>query len=309
MKKPTVTIGIPAYNEEKNIINMLKSIVKQKQESFYLEKIVVISDGSSDRTEKKVKNFSKRYPFVCLIADKKRLGKAERLNQLYRLNKSDFLGTFDADIVLERNIELELMVQEISKDKKINVVAANQVPARSNTLMGKFSTMSFFMFYEAAKKYRSGNNIHCLQGSASIIRRKFAESLNMPIGTSVDQGYLYVMSILKNRKGFEFVKDTQIIFNPISSFRDWRILGYRTLVSDKENIVNIFGKKILREYNIPKKLIYKSIFNYFMNNPFETIGAIIMNIYVRKFPIVISKAFKTAGIWEVVTSSKEPIGR
>lgn len=307
MKKITVTIGIPAYNEEKNIINMLKSVVKQRQESFILEKIIVISDGSTDNSEKKVRAFSKKYPIVKLKADKRRLGKAERLNQLYKLNKSDFLGTFDADIVLERDFEIELMMQIIINRKEVNVVAANQLPAPSKTWMGKFSIASFVMFYEAAKKYRDGNNIHCLQGSCSIIRKNLAKKLKMPAGTSVDQGYLYVMSVLKNRRGFGFVKDTRVIFNPISSFRDWRVLGYRTIVSDKQNLTSIFGRKILREYKIPSKFIYKSMFQYFIVHPFEAVGAIFMNIYIRKFPYHTKRNSNSKGVWEIVTSSKKAI--
>lgn len=306
-KKITVTIGIPAYNEEKNIINMLKSVIKQRQNGFALEKILVISDGSNDKTEEYVKKISKKYPVIKLVADRKRLGKVQRLNQLYKLNKSDFLGTFDADIVLERDFELELMIQTIVNKKEVNVVAANQLPAPSKTWMGKFSTASFFMFYEAAKRYRKGNNIHCLQGSCSIIKKNFAKKIKMPAGTSVDQGYLYVMSILKNRKGFEFVKDTRVIFNPISSFRDWRVLGYRTIVSDKQNLTSIFGKKVLREYKIPAKLIYKSMFQYFIIHPFEAAGAIFMNIYIRKFPYHIKQNSNSKGVWEIVTSSKEAI--
>lgn len=308
LNKTTISIGIPAYNEEKNIINMLESVVKQKSESYVLEKIMVISDGSSDSTEKKVRNFGKKNRLVSLKADRKRLGKAERLNQLYRLNRSDFLGTFDADIVLERDCELELMMQVITSNKDLNVAAANQIPAKSKTLMGKFSRMSFFMFYEAAKKYRNGNNVHCLQGSSSIIRKKFAKTLKMPKGTSVDQGYLYAKSIEKNRNAFAFVKDTRIIFNPISTFKDWKVLGFRTLISDKENMAKLFGRKILKEYKIPKELIYQSMVKCFLINPFEASGAILMNMYIRKFPTGVNKAFHGAGIWEVVSSSKEAIG-
>lgn len=198
-------------------------------------------------------------------------------------------------------------MQIIVNKKEVNVVAANQLSALSKTWMGKFSTASFYMFYEAAKKYRDGNNIHCLQGSASIIRKKFAKSLNIPEDTSVDQGFLYVSATQKNRKGFSFAHNTRIIFNPISSFKDWRILGLRTLASDKQNLGKLFGRKILSEYNMPKKLIYESILKCFFRNPFETAGAIIMNFYIRKFPLVTNKAFKSTGIWEIVSSSKEAI--
>ena len=50
-----VTVGIPAYNEEKNIANLLKSIEGQ---AGGLVHEVIISDDSSDGTPEAVRKFS-----------------------------------------------------------------------------------------------------------------------------------------------------------------------------------------------------------------------------------------------------------
>ena len=49
-KKLTVTIGIPAYNEQENISCLLRSIIKQKAWSYRLQSVVVVCDGSTDGT-------------------------------------------------------------------------------------------------------------------------------------------------------------------------------------------------------------------------------------------------------------------
>ena len=49
-KKLTVTIGIPAYNEEANVRNLLVSLLAQKETNFKLQEIIVVSDGSTDKT-------------------------------------------------------------------------------------------------------------------------------------------------------------------------------------------------------------------------------------------------------------------
>src|SRR3989344_3768380 len=99
-KKLTVTIGIPAYNEQENIQAMLKSVLAQKGNNFVIKKIVVVSDGSSDQTVSKVKEIQKESHLISLVEGKTRKGKIIRLNKIYSLNKSDILFTFDADIVL-----------------------------------------------------------------------------------------------------------------------------------------------------------------------------------------------------------------
>ena len=42
MKKVTLSLGIPAHNEERNITNIIKTIQAQKQKSYKLENIYII---------------------------------------------------------------------------------------------------------------------------------------------------------------------------------------------------------------------------------------------------------------------------
>ena len=50
MIKPKVSVGISAYNEEHNLAQLLRSITRGKAQSFELAEIIVVSDGSTDRT-------------------------------------------------------------------------------------------------------------------------------------------------------------------------------------------------------------------------------------------------------------------
>ena len=113
MNKQTLTVGIAAYNEEKNIDHLLKSILRQRQEIFSLEQIIVACDGCTDNTVSIVQKFVKKYNFIKLLNESERIGKSLALNKIYTLASSDFLLTFDADVLLDRNIEIELMVSSI----------------------------------------------------------------------------------------------------------------------------------------------------------------------------------------------------
>lgn len=305
MKKFTLTIGIPAYNEEANIQNMIESLLKQKGTSFRMEKIIVVLDGCTDNTLKIVREIASKNKIVKIFTDGKRTGKATRLNQIYRLNKSQFIGTFDADIVLERDCELELLVKEFLRSKKVNVVAARQYPSPPNRIMGRFSNASFLILQHASMKWRNGNNIHSLQGSASILRGDFAKSFKHPVNTVCDQGYLYFTAIKGGRNSFKFAKTTRIIFSAVSTFSDWRKLGARTMAYDRQDMSKYFGEKILKEYNMPEKFIYSSILYVLVRDPIGTIGSILMNIYIRKFPYLFKK--RSSGIWEITMSSKASI--
>ena len=84
-----VTIGIPAYNEEKNIAKM---IVKLKKIS---DEIIVCNDGSSDLTSEIAKNLG-----VIVIDHENNLGYGAGINSIIKKAKeidTDILVTFDAD--------------------------------------------------------------------------------------------------------------------------------------------------------------------------------------------------------------------
>jgi len=46
---------------------LLESILEQKADLFILEKVIVVCDGSTDGTERKVLEFPKRFPMIHVI--------------------------------------------------------------------------------------------------------------------------------------------------------------------------------------------------------------------------------------------------
>ena len=84
-----VTIGIPAFNEEKNIA---KIIVKLKK---IYDEIIVCNDGSTDLTGEIAENLG-----VIVINHKQNLGYGAGINSIIKKSKeidTDILVTFDAD--------------------------------------------------------------------------------------------------------------------------------------------------------------------------------------------------------------------
>ena len=92
MKNPNIlkiTIGIPAYNEEKNIASIITKLKK------ITDSIIVCDDGSSDMTSEIAKNLG-----AIVISHKKNMGYGVAINSIFQKSremKSDLLVTFDAD--------------------------------------------------------------------------------------------------------------------------------------------------------------------------------------------------------------------
>ena len=84
-----ITIGIPAYNEEKNIAAIITKLKK------ITDSIIVCDDGSSDMTSEIAKNLG-----VIVISHKKNMGYGAAIRTIFEKSAeigSDILVTFDAD--------------------------------------------------------------------------------------------------------------------------------------------------------------------------------------------------------------------
>src|SRR5258708_3989324 len=100
MKKITITIGIPVFNEEQNIEGFLMSLLDQTMEKTILQEILVYSDNSTDKTNAIIKKLEKKHPIIKGYFETERKVKYFRVNEMFRKNKSDILVILDADIAL-----------------------------------------------------------------------------------------------------------------------------------------------------------------------------------------------------------------
>jgi cellulose synthase/poly-beta-1,6-N-acetylglucosamine synthase-like glycosyltransferase len=94
---PTLTVFIPAHNEEKDIAAKLDSVLVQGYPADKLE-IIVASDVSTDRTVEIVNEYASRG--VTLIEYKVRHGKLGALDELIPLAKGEVVVITDANVIL-----------------------------------------------------------------------------------------------------------------------------------------------------------------------------------------------------------------
>ncbi len=91
----TISIVIPAYNEENHLRACLDSIAGQ---SVMPDEVIVVDNNSVDSTAK----IAKSYPFVRLIAEPKQ-GVVHARDSGFNAAKGDIIGRIDADTVLSEH--------------------------------------------------------------------------------------------------------------------------------------------------------------------------------------------------------------
>jgi len=93
---PSVTIIIPAYNEEKRIGRVLKEISEFITTSNPNWNVIVSIDGN-DKTEEIVNDYSKKYSFISYTKNGNRSGKGGAIKRVVSEATGEFTVIMDAD--------------------------------------------------------------------------------------------------------------------------------------------------------------------------------------------------------------------
>lgn len=137
IKTPKIvcSIGICAYNEEKNIGKILQALLNQKLKTVKISKIVVVASGCTDKTEKIVRDFQKKYPIVKLIQEKERRGKVSAINLFLKSTKDEILVLISADTIPQKDAIEKLVTPFL--DPKIGMTGGHPIPInKKDSLVG-----------------------------------------------------------------------------------------------------------------------------------------------------------------------------
>lgn len=100
--KNKISIIIPVYNRENSIVDCLDSLLKQKIKVKY--DIVVINDGSTDKTLSVIESFKKKYPSIFkIISYRGNKGAYYARNKAIKTSSGGILVFTDSDCIADEN--------------------------------------------------------------------------------------------------------------------------------------------------------------------------------------------------------------
>jgi len=94
VNEPLISIILPVYNSEKTIIGAIESIIKQTYKKWEL---IVIDDGSEDKTNLKIQEFVSNENRIKIIKNKKNKGVSYSRNIGLMHAKGEYITFHDAD--------------------------------------------------------------------------------------------------------------------------------------------------------------------------------------------------------------------
>lgn len=301
MKKTTVTIGIPAYNEESNIKILLESILLQKTEGFVIKKILLMLDGSTDNTFGKAKEVSDKR--IIIFNDKKRVGQSQRINEIIKKCNSDILVLLDGDILLANERSIKELIKPLDNNPQIGLTSGYAYPKEAKTFVEESVNLSVRAYLNLRLEINGGDNIFSCVGRSLALSRKFYRLVKIPGKIFASDAYLYLFCISKNFK-FKYARSAKLIFRSPFSLKDQMYQNVRFLKSG-DNLIPFFGNLVKEEYFIPKKLIIKYLLIEFCKNPIHAIAIFFINALCRVLIKIKSEDQKIK--WDVSSSTKEII--
>lgn len=303
MKKFTLTVGIPAYNEQNNIRNLLTSLFNQKQSSFNLKEIIVYLDASTDNTEQIVKELCDKSPIIKLIKGTTQKGKYYRLNQILNITKTDGIVVLDADIVLVGDKFLEDLSTVLIQDPKALLIAAHQKLYRPKNFIGKMIYANFLHWDYirwSIPGFRGATNYY---GSATAYRGFFARSIKIPAAIKDPHFYIYLSA--DKLGGFRYCKSAEIRQWSISTFKDLKKFCKRTLGKPDAALTKIFGQEHIDSAKyVSLKSKFLGTLLCLMQEPFFMPLSILILIYIHYES---TRKIDSTSRWEIVSSTKQSI--
>lgn len=297
-RKITVSIGIPAFNEEKNIGNLLLSILSQKMTHASLLEIIVMSDGSTDKTAEKAREMKDKR--ITIHEGKKRIGKPQRLNQLFKIAKGDVIVLLDSDVSLTSPEVIEHLIVKFLKNKTVGMVSGKAEALTGGNFVQSAINITRNAYLKIAEQINSGNNLYACEGRILALSKSFTHTVILPANIIATDAFLY-FSCIKNGFSFRYAKSAVVKFILPNTFKE-QITQNKRFTARTYILKKYFGDMVDQESKIPQYIYLKYIIPQIMKYPLHSIVIFFVNLYSK---YLARKQSNTIGsLWSIANSTK-----
>ena len=129
MKETLLSIIIPMYNLEQYISYCLDSIVSQANENV---EIILIDDGSKDKTRKICDNYCKKYNYIKYLYQENAGVSVARNNGLKKAIGEYILFVDGDDWII--NDSIPQIINKIKNNREVDIIAGDFVKAKNNKI-------------------------------------------------------------------------------------------------------------------------------------------------------------------------------
>lgn len=271
--KLTLSVGIPAFNEARNIRRLLDAIAKQEQINFKLIETIIVSDGSTDATVDEARASSLEN--LRVIAHTDRQGQAARQNEILTEFKGDLLMLLNGDVLPGTDKLFAKAVSVFYKDPAVGLVGIKHEPLPARTFVEKVVNFGVKMKADMFVQVNGWDNLYNCRGGARVFSKSFGKKFKWDIKAAED-AYSYTQC---KALGFKFsYSDSFIYYRSPSTLKDHirqstrfvrsqEILHTTTETTDHLSLVNL--------------AVLGVVLRYFFKNPFLWVAYVLLFVVSR----------------------------
>jgi len=168
--RPSVSVIVPAFNEEDGIIGTIESCLAADYPAGLVE-VIVVNDGSTDRTWERILAAKARWPEVYAVDLGRNHGKRSAMAEGVRRAKGDILCFVDSDSYLDRDA-LVAIVQPFADFRVGGVVGHAYVRNATVNWITKMQQVRYFSAFRVIKSMESllSGTVTCASGCCAAYR-------------------------------------------------------------------------------------------------------------------------------------------
>jgi cellulose synthase/poly-beta-1,6-N-acetylglucosamine synthase-like glycosyltransferase len=300
----TITVGICAYNEDKNIGSLLSNVLYEQNLPTDSE-ILVVCSGCTDNTVGIVKEYAKKDARVKMYVEAERRGKASAVNRILANANGDAIAFISADTMPQRGCFARLLTR--LQTSKVGLVCGKPSPINgSKSLAGRMVRILWSLHDHLFKQVsEAGTARHASE--VFCVRKEVADKI--PIETVNDDAYI---ALTAKKKGWlvGYEPESCVSIRGPETITDY-IKQRRRVIYGHHQLKRLTGKS--PQYFAPliqldgksrikmlKSLVCK-------NDPLSILAFVLIELVLNgvvKLDIITGKSYS---IWNIAASTKKGI--
>jgi len=186
MKKPYLSIVIPAYNEQDNVILLHKAINNALKEQKFTYEIIFVDDGSKDKTFMQLMQIKESDNKVVIVKFRRNFGQTAAFDAGFKQAQGDVVITMDADL---QNDPTDIPRMLAKLDGGYDLIATWR-KRRKDTFMKNFISRGAYMMRKVLFK----DKLHDSNCALKAFRKECLENL-----TLFGETHRFIPNILQQR--------------------------------------------------------------------------------------------------------------
>lgn len=162
-KHPSITVVIPAFNEEAHVAKTIRSALSLNYPSKV--NVVVVDDGSTDNTLRIARSFGKQ---GVVVLHKQNGGKASALNYALKRVSTELVACLDADSTADENALLAMA--GFFNDERVGVVTPAVKVFPGGSLLQRIQSIEYSVMNYMRKSGAFLDAVFCTPGVLSVFR-------------------------------------------------------------------------------------------------------------------------------------------